>query len=284
MNDDKPVWAELMADSPFADRHFTTVLEDNVIHSVRETRQEHLRIYKVVAAAIALAILWLVIGLDAKMNNINSSHEVNVKMVERKAYYDHGRLLFSVAPQPNARAGETNGYMFHFEEPLGTYMGKTLTIQAVQLLTGTVEMVSSEVIATPSPGYPGLERYTVRFALPLEGIWRLDVLLDDKTYGDVTVLMNKPSWETSPLFQSGKYLMRGNENQDGFIDAGFIAGKSQKYMWHFWGTEAQLNGPFEIKAVKEHSDTIIQIFSSNPLSSSNALASELNGADRSAQR
>ncbi|UKS29346.1 hypothetical protein LOZ80_10595 [Paenibacillus sp. HWE-109] len=35
-----------------------------------------------------------------------NKHKANVSLSERKEYYDHGRLLFSIAPQPNARAGE----------------------------------------------------------------------------------------------------------------------------------------------------------------------------------
>jgi hypothetical protein len=31
------------------------------------------------------------------------------------------------------------------------------------------------------------------------------------------------------------YTMRGVEGQYGFIDADFVAGEKQKYMWHFWG-------------------------------------------------
>ncbi|GGI45019.1 hypothetical protein GCM10008018_10000 [Paenibacillus marchantiophytorum] len=289
MSGKKPVWAEEMAESPFTDRHFTMKLKNKVIHRVSETRRDNRRIYKVVAAALTLAIVLLIGGLSGKIEEaftvgtgFLNTHKAKVSLSERKEYYDHGRLLFSIAPQPNARAGETNGYILHFEAPMETFIGKIMVIQAVHLQSGSQETISSDKIATPSNGYPGLDRYALRFALPLEGMWRIDVLLDEKMYGNVTVYLDSPLWEISPQFVSDNYFMRGTEQKIGFIDAGFIAGNEQKYMWHFWGNEDQLNGPFQIKAVKEGSDNIIDVFSSNPLASSNALAGELNGADRHA--
>jgi hypothetical protein len=276
MRDEKPVRAKRMAESSFADRHFTKQLTNRVLHRVNETFRSSRRVYKCGAGAviIMLLIVVLVFGL------VGSPSGVHVNVLEQKAYYEQGRMIFSVAPQPDARAGEMNGYVFHFEDAMETFKGKTLTIQAEQLQTGRLETVASEKIETPSNGYPGLERYAIRFALPLEGMWRLDVKLDDQLYGHVTVYMDAPSWEISPIFQSGNYIMRGIEKQVGFIDAGFIAGSSQKYMWHFWGTDEALGGPFQVYAVMEGSNILFQVYSSDVLSSANAFGVELNGADR----
>ncbi|MEK0314236.1 DUF4871 domain-containing protein [Cohnella sp. 56] len=205
-----------------------------------------------------------------------------VPAVQNKYYDAAGRRLFTVYPEPQAEAGKKAGYMFHFDEPFAAYAGKTLTLQAVHPATGAKEALSSEVIAQPSSGYASLERYTARFVLPLAGLWDLNVLLDGKLYGQVRLSMNEPSWDITPEFRSGAYMMRGIESEVGFIDAGFVAGKGQKYMWHFWGDDALLNGPFVLKAVKQGSDELIDVFGSAQWSSANALSGKLNGADRTA--
>jgi hypothetical protein len=59
----------------------------------------------------------------------------------------------------------------------------------------------------------------------------------------------------------------------GFIDAGFAAGKRNKYMWHFWGREEQLDGALKIEAVRQGSNRIEDVFAAE------RLGSPLNGAD-----
>ncbi|MFC4766022.1 hypothetical protein [Effusibacillus consociatus] len=52
-------------------------------------------------------------------------------------------------------------------------------------------------------------------------------------------------WKPSPTFFSGNYLMRGEKGKLGFMDAPFVAGQKQKYMWHFWGKPEDFNGVLE---------------------------------------
>ncbi|MGO4543022.1 DUF4871 domain-containing protein [Paenibacillus sp. 2TAB19] len=283
MSEEKPAWVKSMAEPPFASRQFTADLKNKVLQRAGESQRNHFSIIS--AVCVPLVIASLVIGWSQFKDEVLPSRikphvEISGNPTARTAYYDQGRRLFTVNPEPYAKAGTTAGYIFHFDEPLETYLEKTLTLQAVHLQSGAKETLSSEVIAKPSPGFSGLERYTARFVLPLEGMWELNVLLDDKPYGNVELFMLKPAWDITPKFQSGAYMIRGAEKKVGFIDAGFIAGKTQKYMWHFWGKDDLLNGPFEVKAVKQGTDKMIVVYSSNKLSSANALAGELNGADR----
>ncbi|PZE19889.1 DUF4871 domain-containing protein [Paenibacillus xerothermodurans] len=283
MSEEKPDWAKSMADPPFVIRQFTPDLKQKVLQYAGESHRKRFSTMK--AVCVALVTASLVIGLlhlteHALPYRVAPQGEASGGPTTRNAYYEQGRVLFTLYPEPNAEAGKIAGYMIHFEEPLETFIGKTLTLQAVHRLAGVKETVSSEIITKPSAGYPGLDRYTTHFALPLEGMWELHVLLDDQPYGNVQLFMRAPSWDVTPEFQSGSYMMRGVEKKIGFIDAGFIAGQPQKYMWHFWGNEDLLNGPFEVKAVKQGTDNIINVYSSNQVSSANALAGELNGADR----
>jgi hypothetical protein len=283
MNEEKPAWAKMLAEPPFVNRPFTADLKAKVLLRAGKSPRKRFSVGLAVCAPLVAVLLF--IGLlhfrdESSPIGLDSDSGLSGEPAARNSYVEQGRLLFTLFPEPNAKAGKMNGYMIHFEEPLETFLGKTLTLYAVHRLTGIKQTVSSEVITKPSPGYAGLGRYTASFALPLGGMWELYVQLNEKPYGHVQLSLLEPSWDVARVFRSGTYAMRGVENKVGFIDAGFIAGEPQKAMWHFWGGEELLNGPFEVKAVKQGSDRIIDVFSSNPLSSANALAGELNGADR----
>jgi hypothetical protein len=283
VGEEKPVWARQLAEPPFGEGRFTPELKRKVIERTGEKRRSR-TIPSAVVALISLMIVLLLfsVGQDKEIFIGGGSTNGANGISERSGYYDHGRQLFTVSPEPDLKAGAIAGYIFHFTEPFTAFKGKKLTIEAVHLRSGIRETVSSEVIVRPSSGYPGLQRYTMRFALPLGGMWRFDVLLDGKLYGDVRLSLLEPSWDISPMFQSGIYWMRGVEKGVGFIDAGFVAGKPQKYMWHFWGNEDELTGPFVVKAVREGTDRIVDVFPLNGLSSSNVLGGANNGADRHA--
>ena len=110
MSDEKPFWATQMADSPFADSHFTIKLKDKVINRVSKTRRDLGLNFKVAAATISLIAVLIVIVLVGKMDEgfplaTGSPQEGNVNIHERKAYYDHRSLLFSVAPEPHLKGG-----------------------------------------------------------------------------------------------------------------------------------------------------------------------------------
>ncbi|WP_224076283.1 DUF4871 domain-containing protein [Planococcus chinensis] len=69
---------------------------------------------------------------------------------------------------------------------------------------------------------------------------------------------DKSKWQESPLFESGPYTMIGVEGRTGFIYDGseasrFYENKTQKYMWHFWGSQAELTGTFKVVGVHENS-------------------------------
>ena len=88
------------------------------------------------------------------------------------------------------------------------------------------------------------------------------------------------NWNESPLFKSGSYTMIGEEGRLGFIydDSEvdrFYPNKTQKYMWHFWGNEAELIGDFMVLGTHENSDEEITIVPK----SGNSFLSPNNGAD-----
>ncbi|TYP71230.1 DUF4871 domain-containing protein [Paenibacillus methanolicus] len=292
MRDDKPQWAKAMEKPPFANGRFTEAMKREVMSRAggggKRSRARIVRTWVaaglLVPAAAALLLVigpfWSGEGGAGQRGGIGAGNSSASVAAAGEAYDEQGRLLFTLSPDPNARAGETAGYLFSFTAPLETFMRRTLTIKAQHVATGEEETLSSASISRPSSGYEGLERYAVRFALPLGGEWRIRVLLDDRLYGQLMLNMPDSSWTPSPLFASGAYEMRGVDRRVGILDVPFTAGQAQKAMWHFWGSRDELNGSFTVKAVKEGSDELITVFKTNPILSSNALAGAINGADR----
>lgn len=72
------------------------------------------------------------------------------------------------------------------------------------------------------------------------------------------------NWNESPLFESGDYTMIGEEGRLGFIydDSEvlrFYPNKVNKYMWHFWGEEQELEGEVKITATHENDNEEIYV-------------------------
>jgi hypothetical protein len=269
-NMEKPQWAELLKDPPFDQLHFTEALKSQIRQKTKRKSKSRLGISVILLAAAALSSIFLYLNIiDEKTMNPGPTHE-------RTAYYNNGELLFQVFPEPDLQAGIPSGYIFQFSEPFAKYQGKELLIHATHIHTGQqVIAVPSVQITEPSSGYTDLERFTASFALPLGGLWKLEVELGGESYGDVILSVGDPAWELSSLFKSENYWLRGKERNVGFIDPGFIAGKSNKYLWHLWDAEQELDGKFNVMAVKQGDDHMIEVFSGP------SLGGTLNGADRS---
>ncbi|WP_233569503.1 DUF4871 domain-containing protein [Planomicrobium sp. Y74] len=91
---------------------------------------------------------------------------------------------------------------------------------------------------------------------------------------------DESKWQESPLFESGSYTMIGEEEKAGFIyDGGevvrFYENKSQKYMWHFWGSQTELTGPFKVVGTHENSSEQIVVVPEGEV----LIPSPNNGAD-----
>jgi hypothetical protein len=71
--------------------------------------------------------------------------------------------------------------------------------------------------------------------------------------------------------QKGDFVFRiGDNGKFGFAEYGpFIAGKTEKYMWHFWGDEDTLTKPFKVIGVSKETGeeiTVLKTPSSSNLS------------------
>lgn len=278
MENERPHWAQRMTESPFSKSHFTPELQKRIFQTVTAKKppiRRAARVFYMMAASLMLIVVGISIAGDwinipALQSDAGRAADTEV----RQEYTENGEQLLIVFPDPYLEAGKTTGYLFHFTSPFEEFRNRMLSIDAVHLETGLkVTMQKPMKITEPSSGYPGLQRFTAFAGLPISGKWRYLVQLDGEDYAKVVLEVREPSWEATPEFSSGTYSMRGIEKKVGFIDAGFIAGKGNKYMWHFWGRKEELSGTFQVKAIKQGDTRIINVFEASNLGGKN------NGAD-----
>jgi hypothetical protein len=112
----------------------------------------------------------------------------------RNEYVEHNKVLLRINPDPALAAGRPYGYMFSFTEPFETYKGKEIAIYAYHKETGEgITVLPPKKITEPSSGYSSLNRFTTTFELPIGGIWRFEVVLDEQIYGDVILSVKESS-------------------------------------------------------------------------------------------
>ena len=102
-----------------------------------------------------------------------------------------------------------------------------------------------------------------------------------KTVEQNNVISEAVDWTESPRFEVDQYMMIGEEGRVGFIYddtevTRFYPNKEQKYMWHFWGNDNELEGPLKVIASHKESGTQHTILKNHPLGGPN------NGADQHA--
>ncbi|GEN52277.1 hypothetical protein [Halobacillus faecis] len=76
-------------------------------------------------------------------------------------------------------------------------------------------------------------------------------------------------------FEVGSYTMRGIPDKVAFIDAPWMEGAVQKFMWHFWGSEDELTGPFKVTGTHINTGETVTVFEAAEI------AGPVNGADAS---
>ena len=184
----------------------------------------------------------------------------------RGVYTEDGVDKLQAFPGGDYAAGSPAGAVWFLQLPIQELEGKHIRILATHRDTGMILEELPETRITRDMAYDKSTRVVSRFGIPLAGLWRFDVMVDQQKYGDIVVDVPDSDWEPSPSFVSvasedpveamlsSKYPpteMTGIEGRLGFIDPGFIAGQPNKYMWHFWGRDEELKGDLHITAVKE---------------------------------
>lgn len=287
-------WKEALSESPFLESRFSEQLRQEIKQKARRCRKPKYRfVRRGILAAIAIAglIAWAATDWGRSVL-LPIEQDANPANVVRTRFVQGGTTLFEVFPESELVAGVRQGLMIHFTEPIDTFSGKQLSIDATLQETGKqVVVVPPQRIEEPSPGYSGLERFTASFSLPVGGLWTFEVKLDGQRYGDFVLSVKEPPspWQESPTFElpigaGGEYILIGEQGKFGFLIGPYqivagerqyqipvVAGKPNKYMWFLWGDKDSLKGSLTVTAVKEGSQQEIGVFTLG-LGSSSSLA------------
>lgn len=278
-------------------RHFTEIQESKIrraVHHPVETKSPNpFMIFIMTTVALCLIGFFFSTELLVKENgSINGSP--NTWEVHHD-YKENNNVLFSILPDPDLHAGKAYGYIFSFKEPFDTFKGKELSISATHKKTGErMEVVRPQNITEPSKGYSSLQRFTASFQVPYGGLWRYEVYLDGKIYGNVVVNVEEESPVTLPgdipeyVQESDVHHidwdrkattfgtnMTGNEGKSGIIGADMPSLNGQKWMWHLWDTDAS---DLTVVAYQRDSGTVQPVLD-NGESWTIPLGGENNGAD-----
>ncbi|UOE56044.1 hypothetical protein LIT38_03315 [Bacillus sp. CMF12] len=266
--------------------HFTEFQKMNIrkaVHTyrrVKPNRPNKFVIFAISTFAICLLAFFVSTEILIRQDPEKISGGMNNEWEIRHEYKVNQNIKFSILPDPNLKATTPYGYIFSFAEPFDTYKGKELSISAFHKETGErIQVLPHQEITEPSPGYPGLQRFTTTFTLPYEGLWKYEVYLDGKAYGDVVVSVAEKEkdapitlpedipdfvqesdfdtidWERKAV-EFGDRGIIGNENKSGVIGAGMPSLNGQKWMWHLWGVE---DADLTIVGFHKESQTVHQI-------------------------
>ncbi|MCR2823633.1 hypothetical protein [Lederbergia panacisoli] len=284
---------------------FTEIQREKIWAGVRQEkitvhRKPKLYIYLISSAAVFLFVLLfsseLTLYLSSKDGGKQGTNEdIKSEWEIRKVYKRNGKILFTVLPHTYLSAGKPLSYLFSFKEPFDAYKGKYIEIYAIHKETGErFNVLTSEKISEPSPGYSSLDSFTTTLTLPKGGIWKYQVYLNNKLYGDVVLsveeetflpinipnFVQKSDFEKIDWNQKAVYIdhnILGNENKSGVIGADMPSVNiNQKWMWHLWWTESPKEKMLTVVGFHKETGTVHQILTTDW---SIGLGGTNNGAD-----
>ncbi|KON90141.1 hypothetical protein AF332_27295 [Sporosarcina globispora] len=266
--------------------HFTEFQKMNIRKAVHTDRREKPNrpnkfvIFAVSTFAICLLAFFVSTELVARQDQDKINGGTTDEWEIRHEYKVNQNIKFSILPDPNLKAETPYGYIFSFAEPFDTYKGKELSISALHKETGErIQVLPHQEIIEPSSGYPSLQRFTTTFTLPYEGLWKYEVYLNSKAYGDVVVNVAEKAkdapitlpedipdfvqvsdfenidWKRKAV-EFGDRGIIGNENKSGVIGADMPSLNGQKWMWHLWGVK---NADLTIVGFHKESQTVHKI-------------------------
>ncbi|GIO12640.1 hypothetical protein J19TS2_21950 [Cohnella xylanilytica] len=277
----RPGWYAGLTETPFESPAWTEEKKEALRTALRsgpESGFARPRLKK--RAAVAAAALLLVLVAAASLG-IPSSGAPGIagpagdeSWLPRSQYEVGGVVQWEVFPGGDLVAGKPAGAGWMIRKPLAELMGHKARIVATHRQTGLtlVELPETTIDETTAVefdrhlssafGAVDQTRLATDLALPLGGEWKFQLSLDGEPQGDV--VLNVPeaadSWKPSGSFVSGPFEMTGVKDKLAFIHPGFVAGKGNKYMWHFWGTDEEIGGDFQVFGVKRGSGELVKVF------------------------
>jgi hypothetical protein len=193
-------------------------------------------------STVSLLVLLLGLTTYGRMDEISYQLKVAVdpSWKVRSAAWDDNVKIFEGIPGGDYTAGQRNGSWWNLYLPYDEVWGRKLRIDAIHRESGQrIREVPEMTIDSPSFAYDDFIRISSRFDLPIGGLWKFEMYLDDRKLGDVVFHVPEGYWEPSRTFQHGTYLLRGEEGRLGILNTDLLrVGAPNKYMWFFWGENA----------------------------------------------
>jgi hypothetical protein len=309
MNDKLQNLRKAMDSTTHNGKHFTERQKNNIREAINSeknfnyTRPKKYVIFGLTAVVVTILAFLISTELIITPDNYGTSNGLNPAVVNewkvRNEYVENNKVLFSVFPDPALTAGKPYGYIFSFTEPFETFKGKELAIYAQHLESGErITALAPKKITEPSPGYPSLERFTHTFEVPVGGLWKYEVFVDDQFYGDVILSVSEKMVDSKislpesipnyvqesdfSLIDWGRKAVLfdrniiGNENKSGVIGADMPSLNNQKWMWHLWGVENPMKTKLTVVGFHKETETVHQILTTGWAI---GLGEENNGAD-----
>lgn len=270
-HDPQPDWLQELASSPFNEPMFTEQMKADVLENSANSfkfrkRRTPMRLLSMTTGILALLLIaaiwgWRESPVLQQIIPIKGWGNA-ADWTPHNVYSENGTDKLQAVPGGDYAAGSPAGVWWNLLTPVQELEGKTIRISAVHRDTGTTLEELAETVITSDMAYDDFTRVSSRFALPLSGLWRFNVMIGQEKYGDIVIDVPDSSWEQSPSFVSGDYAMIGVKGRLGFIHPGLVAGQPNKYMWHFWGRDEELTGDLDITALKKDTTEIIEVFHS----------------------
>lgn len=264
---ERPSWYALLQQGPGVDGTFTRERRRQVLTMAASQRQEVAGKRKrlmigVMSAAIALIVaggaFWVYLE-SIKVHTLEKVIEGGLPIY----LVDEQEQVQAFVGGEGAVAGEAAGCWWNFDVPYTELEGKTVSILATHVESGLEQVELRDTVITQAHRYnEELTRVSSAFALPIAGQWIFEVRVDGKPLEKIMRRVSEGAWVVDGTFQSGSYEMTGKADALGFINPGFVAGKTNKYMWHFWGTAEELTGKMEIRAIRQGDNEVVDVYSS----------------------
>ena len=127
------------------------------------------------------------------------------RLGSRSVYTEDGVDKLQAFPGGDYAAGSPAGAVWFLQLPIQELEGKHIRILATHRDTGMILEELPETRITRDMAYDKSTRVVSRFGIPLAGLWRFDVMVDQQKYGDIVVDVPDSAWEPSPSFVSVRF-------------------------------------------------------------------------------
>jgi hypothetical protein len=171
----------------------------------------------------------------------------------------NGKELFSTVPNTNFTAGMRGTLSVELNEPEAV-IDKRLTIIATSWKGGDpVVLLDNQTINVRSQPTGDSLRFSLsNFGLPLGGLWRLDMKINDVPYGHT--VLNIPDFSWSPSSRTRLIEQEGwLDKQMALEGPDFIAGSTNRYTWYFLGSR-RITGTFKVEAIEQNTTKRLVLF------------------------